>query len=358
MKLKIESDLLLKGLEPLAIVIKEKNIIPILECVHIEFTGDKIIFTGNNCEIGCVKTVDFKSDIKIAACVKYSLLSEMLKNIKSQELEIIFDDNQIQIIHSKGDFKLPKFNGDDFVFMENDTMDLSAKINGKKLKSSLKVANKFILDDEMEPMSNVVLCIDSKKTVVKSTNRATLFEEQIKGKGDEKNLLLSAISSVCLSSLISDEDVIFKYNDNLIYIEDGDKRINIVQQNGEFPVAMFDRIIATLDGGSILTIDNEELKSSLRRIVTLSDHQHGNLVKFSLLKDSLKINCDNTAFSTSAKENMSSKFDKEIEIGFNAKILIEILNVFGDDVELSFTEMNQLGLKNKKKRGFLAPMKL
>lgn len=363
MNLKINSKELLKGLEPLSIIIKEKHIIPILECVHINIDGTHIKFTGNNSEIGCINSLEFKSDNKFDGCIKYSLLMTMLKNIVEQDIEIIFEENQIQIIHSKGNFKLPKFKSDEYVFMSKlkDIKDgkeqnrQTATINGNELKNSLKIANKFIINSDLEPTANVLISIGEKITI-KSTNKITLFEEDIQGSGDKKDLLISPVSSFGLLNLISDNNIIFNYNDNIIFIKDGNKEITIIQQNGTFPVKMFDNIISSISDSDELTLDNNDLKSSLKRIGILTDRNSNNLVKFIFNKSLLKINCDNEAFSTSGKEEMSCVFKEEKIIGFNASFLSEILSVFDEKVKLSINSKNCFCFISGNKKGLIAPV--
>ena len=89
--MKINSKELLRGLEPLSIIIKEKHLIPILECVHINIDGTHIKFTGNNSEIGCTNSLEFESIESFSGCVKYSLLLTMLKNITEQDIQILFE---------------------------------------------------------------------------------------------------------------------------------------------------------------------------------------------------------------------------------------------------------------------------
>lgn len=363
MNLKINSQELLKGLEPLSIIIKEKHIIPILECVYINVTRDNIKFTGNNSEIGCTNSLEFKSDTSFDGCIKYSLLMTMLKNIVEQDIEIIFEENQIQIIHSKGDFKLPKFQGKEYVFMSKlsdikdgkEQIKQTATINGNELKNSLKIANKFIINSDLEPTANVLISIGEKITI-KSTNKITLFEEVIEGSGQEKDLLISPVSSFGLSHLLSDNNITFDYNDNIIFIQDNHKEITIVQQNGSFPVKSFNDIIAMIDDSNELTLDNNDLKSSLKRIGVLTDRNSNNLVKFIFNKSLLEINCDNEAFSTSGKEEMSCVFNEEKIIGFNAAFLREILSVFDEKVVLSINSKNCFCFISGNKKGLIAPV--
>lgn len=354
MEIKIKSDLLLQGLEPLSIIIKENHIIPILDSVLIRFTKDGLFLTGNNSEISCTKKIDFNNEIVSNICVNYRLLSTILKNIDAQEITIILDDLLMKIFHSKGGFELPVFDGNDFPLMILNDMSGAATINGKQLKSSLRVANKFILNSELEPMSNVLISVNETNAIIRSTNKAALFQENINGKGDEKNILMSPVSSIGLSYLISDNDIEMKYSDSKVFINDNDTDIIIILQNGDFPVKMFQSIIDTIEGKENLKIDIEEFKTSLKRVSLLADSQHNNLVKFDINNTAIKISCDNKAFSTKSEEDIQCKFEGLKVVGFNSKLLIEILSVFDKDVELGFNTSSFLCFKNDNKMGILS----
>lgn len=358
MKIKIKSNLLLEGLEALATVIRDKHIIPILECVHVEFKKNKIYFTGTNVEISCVKELKFKSGLEVKFCIRYSLFLAMIKGIADQELSIEIEPTLIHVSHAKGKFKLPVFPTDEFVFSEQSKTDLTAVVNGIEFKESLKTASKFLSTDNIDVMSNVSISIERKKIIIRGTDRSSIFTEKIKGKGDKKQLLISSKSSLSLFNLISGKEITLEYNNSVVKVIDGNLKIIIVQQNGMFPAAQFDQIISTISGAEELVIDVTELKRSLRRISALSDVKYYNLVKFTLGIQCIEVSCNNKDSSTSGIETLEGSFPSIKEVGYNCKLLIEVLGVFNNEIKLGINDKNQFCFRSKNKKGLIGPVML
>lgn len=366
MKLKINNKEFLKGLETLSGIIKDKHLIPVLECVHISVLNDCIEFTGNNTEVACTTTLNHYSEDTVNGCVKFSTIVSMLRSIGDEDILITFEYKIIRVKHSKGSFKLPLFSGDDYIFF-NQGMDGIGKciIDGDRMKTALKYANKFTVNSDLEPTANILISIND-DIVVKATNKMILFEENIgsSNNGDNKDLLISPVASIALTNLIdNDDDVVVRYNDNSITLvcnsESGDvkKEIIIIQQQGEFPVVMFDKIMSMINESTSISIDTVQFQKSLKRISNITNKEY-NLVKFIINKSFLSINCDDMNINTSGVEELNCVFDREQTIGFNANFLKEVLTVFNENVKMSLTDKGHFCFVSGTKKGFLAPVLL
>lgn len=356
-KFTINADLLLTGMQPLISVIQEKHIIPILECVKIELLDNKLYLVGDNTEINCVNILDIWSEEKISFCVNFTMLLSILKNVIGQELQFKIDDKQVKIIHKKGDFKLPIFQAKDFPEIRRGDLKKKVILNGADFKDSLKVASKFILNINLEPMANISIEI-GKKTTIRSTNKICLFEERIKGKGHEQTLLISGKACAGILTLLEDGKIEMQYNDNRVFIKTKNREIIILQQNGVFPLKMFNKILSSMKKSEELEVDFEDLNIALKRTSTLSQDEKSNLVKLEFTPADIEISCENEAMSSRAHETIKCNFTDERAVGYNSKVLLEILSVFDSKVKFSINEFNALCLNSKKKKGLIAPLLL
>jgi DNA polymerase-3 subunit beta len=103
--------------------------------------------------------------------------------------------------------------------------------------------------------------------------------------------------------------------------------------------------VIPMDNNNQMNIDRVELLSSLRRIAIYSNkttHQ----VRLKLTGSELMISAEDLDFSNEANERLSCDHDGEdIEIGFNAKFLVEMLNNLScKEVSLKFSAPNRAGL--------------
>lgn len=94
-----------------------------------------------------------------------------------------------------------------------------------------------------------------------------------------------------------------------------------------------------------LTLDRSQFLNSLRRVVIFANkttHQ----VRLKINGSELNISSEDVDFSNEAHERLGCQYEGEdMEIGFNAKFLIEMLgNLEGDEVTLEMSTPNRAGL--------------
>ena len=99
------------------------------------------------------------------------------------------------------------------------------------------------------------------------------------------------------------------------------------------------------DNTNMMNIDRMDLLSSLRRIAIYANkttHQ----VRLKITGSELQISAEDLDFANEANERLSCEHNGEdIEIGFNAKFLIEMLNnIDSKEIELQLSEPNRAGL--------------
>lgn len=357
MKFQINSELLLDLIEPLQAVINPTHNIPILQCVKIESRKNVLTVVGDNHEVRCNNSTKTKLDDFLIA-VNFQMLIASLKSIKNQDLSVKIDSNQMSISHKNGVFKLPLELVNSFPEPKKSDLKKKATVNASKLKSTLKVASRFTMNDDLQPMANISIQI-GKKTTVRSTNMASLFQETIKGGGDEADILISGKTANSIYSLLDDgDDLEMLYGESLIFFKTGQMEIMAVQQTGSFPLTKFNEIIKTIDSGKTLDVSFKDFVSSLKRVSTLSIKEKISTMRLKISKKALEMSCDNEVSSSSVKEDLKCKFEGETTVGFNPKMLIEILSVFDDGADFSINSQNAFCIKSKKKYGLMAPFML
>ena len=94
-----------------------------------------------------------------------------------------------------------------------------------------------------------------------------------------------------------------------------------------------------------IEVDKSEILSSLKRI-SIYANKTTNQVRLKVSGSEILISAEDLDFSNEANERLSCEHDgDDIEIGFNAKFLIEILsNIHSDKVIFKLSEPNRAGL--------------
>lgn len=358
-KFKINSDVLISVLDPLQAVINAAHIVPILQCVNIEISKNKINVTGDNHEVRCTNSEELICTEEINICISFSMLLAALRTIKNQEITLKIDSHNMLIQHKQGDFKIPLEDVISYPIAKEEKLKMKAEVNAKAFKKTLKIANKFVLDDNMEPMANMSIEI-GKKTTIRSTNKISLFQETIKGGGDEARILISGKTSSAIHTLMEDEEesVILKYNSNMISFKFGKKVVTAIQQSGNFPIEVFNKVINSMEKATPIELNREKFLTSIRRVSTLSAKEKTQTIKLMLTKDNMNLSCDNQLSSSKVQEDLAIKTTKEFTIGFNSRLLVEVLSVFEKEAVFGIGNQNMLCINEKKRKGLIAPVLL
>jgi len=106
----------------------------------------------------------------------------------------------------------------------------------------------------------------------------------------------------------------------------------------------YDNVIPS-DNSNIVILDRSEILGSLKRI-SIYANKTTNQVRFKISGSEILISAEDLDFSNEANERISCEHDGDnIEIGFNAKFLIEMLsNIESDKVRFKLSEPNRAGL--------------
>ena len=89
-------------------------------------------------------------------------------------------------------------------------------------------------------------------------------------------------------------------------------------------------MISPPDNNNTLEVDRDKLLSAVDRVSTIANDKSP-VIKFKLLKDIINLNTINTDNST-ATEDLNFEYNgEELEIGFNSKYIMDIVNNLDDD---------------------------
>lgn len=358
-KLKVNSDVLLKVLEPLTAVINPSHIMPILQCVKIEVSKTELHVTGDNHEVRCSNADSLTTLEEFEACVNFQMLMSALRTIKNQDITIKVNSKTMTIIHKQGDFELSLEDATTFPEAKDEKLKMKSQVKAVAFKKTLKIANKFVVNDDLEPMSNLSIEI-GKNTTIRSTNKVSLFYEVIEGGGDPTKILLSGKSSTAIHTLMEDEDdfIQLKYNENMVSFKFGKKQVTVIQQAGNFPIEQFDKIIKNISTATPIELNKDGFLTSIRRVSTLSAKEKSQVVKMVITADNMNLSCDNVNSSSKVQEDLKIKTEKEVTIGFNSRLLVEVLSVFDKGAEFGIGASNMFCISEKKRKGLIAPILL
>lgn len=349
MKFIVSSSALLKQLTSINGVITTNPVVPILENFLFEINDGRLTITASDLQTSMISELEVEAKDSGNIAVPARILLETLKNLPEQPVTFSIDEEtySIEISSDNGRYKLAGENATDFpriaVVTEADAVNLSSEVLAEAINSTIFATS----NDELRPaMTGVYLNLsDTNTTFVATDGHRLVRYRRIDVASDTNssiiiprkalNLLKATLPSVAT-------DVNIEFNATNAFFKFGNIQMVCRLIDERFPD--YENVIPA-DNTNHMVISKGEFLSSLRRIAIYANkttHQ----VRLKITGSELLISAEDIDFSNEANERLSCEHEGEdIEIGFNAKFLIEMLNnISAKNVSLQLSTPNRAGL--------------
>ena len=342
MKFKISRTNLFKTLSHLQGIVDKKNSLPILANILIEAKNNELTLSSTDMDISIIEKINCNVMEDGATTINSQILYDIVRKIDdNSEIELISNNGKLLTLRSKGSrFSLACLPKEDYPIIEKNNSGVNIVLHSKILFKLIDKTKFAISNEETRYFLNGLyfnITNEGDKNIVTLVgtdgHRLAKFSHQIDEQIDqvsgviipkktiyELSKLLSEIDSNVKIS-ISSNKIIFIINE-IVFIS---KLID-----GSFPD--YKRVIPK-DNTNILKINRDKLLSAVDRVSTIANEKSP-VIKFKLLQNILNLNTINNE-SSSASEDLPIDYKgDEIEIGFNSKYIMDIVNNL-DDIEIS-----------------------
>ena len=347
----VSSSYLLKNLNSISGVITSNPVVPILENVLFEIEGGNLLITASDLQTSVMVELQVESKEDGSVAIPAKILIETLKNLPEQPVTFSIDDQNynIEINSDNGRYKLAGENSADFPKVPGVNDGYSSDINSEILNSAISNTIFSTSTDELRPaMTGVFFKLASTGCTFVSTDGHRLVKyirTDIKGDEVDHDMILPRKSLNLLKSILpTDKSSNIKLDFNASNAYFSFKNIKMVCRLIDERYPDYDNVIPS-DNSNTVTITKSELLGSLKRI-SIYANKTTNQVRFKISGSEILISAEDLDFSNEANERISCEHDgDDIEIGFNAKFLIEMLsNIESEKVILKLSEPNRAGL--------------
>lgn len=347
----VSSSYLLKNLNAISGVITSNPVVPILENVLFEIEGGNLLITASDLQTSVMVELQVESKEDGSVAIPAKILIETLKNLPEQPVTFSIDDQNynIEINSDNGRYKLAGENSADFPKVPSVSDGYSSEINSDILNSAISNTIFSTSTDELRPaMTGVFFKLASAGCTFVSTDGHRLVKyirTDINGDEVDHDMILPRKSLNLLKSILpsdSSSEIKLEFNASNAYFSF--ENIKMVCRLIDERYPDYDNVIPS-DNSNNVTIIKSELLGSLKRI-SIYANKTTNQVRFKISGSEILISAEDLDFSNEANERISCDHDgDDIEIGFNAKFLIEMLsNIESDKVILKLSEPNRAGL--------------
>lgn len=348
MKFIVSSSLLYKEIQVLGGIINSSNTLPILDNFLFEINNNILVLSSSDLESTMTSQIEIESTSTDKIAISAKLLTDILKTFSEQPLTFIkTDNNTIEISASNGKYSLAYLNGDEFPKQVEILDAHETVINGSDLGNAINSTIFASGTDDLRPvMSGVFFQFNSEslKFVATDAHKLVKFETTEYTASEVSEFIMPKKPLQILKGILQTEssDLTIQHNDsNAKFIFDKSS-ITCRLIDGKFP--NYEAVIPK-DNPNVLTIDRQLFLNSARR-VSIFSNKTTNQVRLKLAGSLLNISAEDFDFSNKADENLECQYSgDDIQIGFNSKFLIEMLNNLDSDmITLSMSHPNRAGI--------------
>ena len=349
MRFIVSTSTLLKQLQAVNGASSSSTVLPILENFLFEIKDGSLTISATDLQTSMTTSlpVESKEDGKVAVPAK--ILLETLKTLPDQPVAFSVDAQTFSIEISAGDgkYKLSGENGEDFPKIPTVENASSVTMPASVLAEAINKTIFAVSNDDLRPAMTGVFCQLSPQNitfVATDAHKLVRYRRNDTKSDAAASFILPKKALTLLKASLGTDDsaVSLEYNSTSAFFRFGN--INLICRLIDERYPDYEAVIPQ-NNPNKLTLDRSLFLNSLRRVVIFANkttHQ----VRLKINGSELNISSEDVDFSNEAHERLGCQYEGEdMEIGFNAKFLIEMLgNLEGDEVTLEMSTPNRAGL--------------
>ena len=349
MRFIVSTSTLLKQLQAVSGALSNSTVLPILENFLFEIKDGNLTISATDLQTSMTTSLPVEAKENGRIAIPSRILLETLKSLPEQPVNFSVDDTTFAIEINAGDgkYKLSGENGEDFpkipVVENASSVNLPASVLAEAINKTIFAVS----NDELRPAMTGVYCQLSTTAltfVATDAHKLVRYRRKDAKAASTASFILPKKALNLLKSALPSEDinVSVEYNSTSAFFKFSN--INLVCRLIDERYPDYEAVIPQ-NNPNKLTIDRQAFLGSLNRVAIYANkttHQ----VRLKISGSELNISSEDIDFANEAHERLTCQYDgDDIEIGFNAKFLIEMLkNLSCEEVMLEMSTPNRAGL--------------
>lgn len=354
MKFVVSSKALLQQLSAISGVIASNPVVPILENFLCEVDKGKLTITASDLQTSIMAELEVDANESGSIAVPARILLDTLRNLPEQPVTFSIDQASynIEIQSDNGHYRLSGENATDFpkipVVEDGHSVQVPADVLASAVTNTIFATS----TDELRPaMTGVFLNLNGSDSTFVATDGHRLIRykrtdavRRAVASGSKASLIVPRKSLNLLKAILPSNStpVTMQFNNANIFFQFSNYKMICRLIDERYPD--YENVIPK-ENNNQMVINRLDFLSSLKRIAIYANkttHQ----VRLKINGSQLDISAEDLDYSNEAKENLPCEHEGgDIEIGFNARFLIEMLNnMDADEVTLKLSAPNRAGL--------------
>lgn len=329
MKFIVSSSTLLKQLQQISGVINANTVLPILEDFLFEVDTNKLTVVATDLETVMKVQLEVEAKESGRVCIPAKILIDSLKNIPEQPLTFSIDKNYgVEITSDNGKYKVMGENPDHFPKepVADDTSSFT--MTSSALITAVNKTIFAVSTDDLRPAMTGVyfeMNTDYLQFVATDAHRLVKYKRtDVKCPKNDSMIVPRKPLNILKGALPDNQDEItVSYNSNHLFVKHGTTQMSCRLIDARFPDY---KVVIPVDNPYKLTLQKSDFQGALRRVSVFSN-KSTNQVVLNISGSELQLAAQDIDFSFEGNERMKCSYNGEdLQIAFNAKFLIEMLN--------------------------------
>lgn len=346
MKFNVSSSDLNQGLSAVIGAVPSKATLPILETILFEVEDNRLKLTATDLEISIIEYIQADIEEEGSVAVPAKRLLETLRQLPNIPVFFEVDENQnVQFKTDKGTYKLVGEDASDFPEIPNMDEGTTLKTDTSLVVNAVQRTMFAVSTDDLRPaMMGVYFDIGSEgsKFVATDGHRLVKFMNKNLTSDSPLNFIVPEKALNLVSKSLDGADCTLTVSEDHAQFSSGNTIVITRLINEQYP--NYESVIPR-DNDKILLVNKEQMLSTVKRVAVFSSSTTRQ-IRLQLSPDKLTIRAEDLDMSSEAKETISCEYGAgEMEIGFNAKYLADILsNVDDEEAKFEFSTPNRAGI--------------
>ena len=344
MKFTVEKNILLRSLSHVQSIVEKRNTLQILSNILIEAKENSLILSATDMDISITDKINCNILEEGSTTVSAHTLYDIIRKLHdTSEIEIFSNDGKLMSLRSgQSKFSLGCLPKDEFPIIEINNLENELKINSQKFLKLIDKTRFAVSNEETRYFLNGVYFHkkkDKKLTLVATDgHRLAKFDFNFDEDSNEMPGVIIPKKTINeLYKLLTDYEGEIKINldSNKIVFFIGELILISKLIDGSFPD--YKRVIPA-DNKSILKVNRLNFSLAVDRVSTITNEKSP-IIKFKLLKDMINMSSANNESGMATEDLAVNYSGDEIEIGFNSKYILEMINNLEDEqISLCFKD--------------------
>ena len=347
MKIKIDQKHLVKHIQGISAVVPTKTSLPILSTFLLESKGDgKVTFTANDLDVSLSTTVECETEGGGSVAVPGKKFFEIVRSLPDETVEVNVDGEKIGVKCKKSRFRVMGKPAEEFPKLPEQKPVATFTLKTDTVEDMVTKTSYAVSNDLTRPsLCGVLWEVSAGNLSMVATDGHRLAKVELEKAVPEvsaNEFIVSPKALNILRSLAADkEELTISLADNHITFDLGESVVYSRLLEGPFPD--YNQVIPKKNEKR-LVINRDELTDACRRVAILSSavtHQ----VKMMLGKDRMTISVNTPDVGEATEEVPCSYAEAEMEIGYNARYLLDILKTIeSEDVQFLLDRNDNAGM--------------